>query len=303
MGTANFCTKYLIENGENIDVDKHLNYIDLIYDKCFDNHLFARHAYKHIILSCIRPKIHDYNIIDRLTHCFTIPQLYHIYKNRTEELFPHHYYDYAIDDIKKHNSSKKLFSYRYYLKRMIYNVGSATYILDYASSYMRETFGSFNINILKLAYYKIREVEFRWIGVRFVNNLLFKNISFKQIKRSIPAIMENHILLNDTIKENKYDYEMEDVPNILFLKYILKYHSDISENIFSGIAQRNVKVAIFVENYYPKSNFGLCMNNIRFCEYLIRSKKDNKKTPIFDLIKKILEKFSTKNICKMILYF
>lgn len=300
----NICAQYLINNTD-INLDELIDYTKIIHNKCFDNPIIAKYAYKYLT-SNKELKLCNYEIITKLTQCFTIPQLYRIYKNNTNKyLFPSHYYSYVIDVIKKqHNFSKKLFSYKYYLKRMIYNTGSATYILDYGCDYIRETFESFNVNILKLTHHKGTESEFRWNGVRFAYKLLFANMSFKQIRKSIFVIMRNHISLNDIVKSINYDYGKKNIPNILFLKYISKYHSDILEDMFSEIAQRNVKVALFIEKYYPKLDIGLLiMDNIQFCEYLIRSKKDNKKTLTFNLIKKILEKFSSKNICKLIMHF
>lgn len=302
----NECTQYLLENYKEINLDKCINFMDFIDNKCFNDPIFVKKVYKYLI-SSENIKVCNYDI-RRVVQCFTISQLKHIYT--ISDADNNISYDEVIIEIIRHHGNKNMVSYRYYLKYIINIVYNYTYILNNICKYARQIYDCFNINILP----QLCDDSSTSPSTKPLEKLITSDISFKQIKNSVNKITENDSKL-DVMIENTNFCGSRPV-NILFLKYISKYLPDFLEKFVSKmfIYQYNLKTIIFAEKNTTTFKLTLPVSIIKLnCstihenhpknfEYLIRSKKCHNNSA-FNLVKKILEKFSTKNICKTILYF
>ena len=269
--------------------------MDFIDNECFNDPTFVKNIYKHIAFN-------NYWLIsntnaERLAKCFTIHQLYCIYKNSRSKTYSYVYFDKVLTEMFERHKYKKLVSYRYYVKRILvlYSIYAGPELPKKFDKHIRNIYECFNINLQTLMYNKNKLYPEIVIDC-------FIGMSYKQFKTSVSVVMRgNSEVLGDMIRcIRSGEYQ----PNVIFLKCLLKYHPDYCKRIILNLScYDNVGVALFTEKYFPEIKDKLVISNFRFYEYLVRSKRCNDKNLRFDLIKKILEKFSTKNICKMILYF
>lgn len=286
------CTRYLLEKCKDIDIDEYINFLDFIDCDCFNDPAFAKEATKYIITN-INSKIRESNI-RRIIQCFTIPQLCRICIEVDSDDCT---YEEMILKIIDHYKRKRLRSYRYYLKYMLCKIDDFAYAIEF-SEYARQVYNCFDIDIL---FSLVNRLEINEYAGEYLRLSITSDISFKQLRNEINGIIKGGIKLDDIIRDIDLKFMQKPI-NVLFLKYLLRYFPNILKNIVQKI-RHSRNIILFIEKHFPELIFTIRFKSIKHkCEYLIRSKK-NHNYPIFNLIKKILEKFSTRNICKMILYF
>jgi len=287
------CTRYLLEKCKNIDT--YINFLDFIDNECFDDPSFVKEVLKYII-SNVNSKIYESNV-KRIIQCFTIPQLCRICTEVDSDYIS---YEEIILKVIDHYKYKRLRSYRYYLKHMLREIDDYGYISEF-NKCSRQIYEGFDINILP---WLVKQPSCDSYAIDCLIEFMISNTSFKQLKNGINKIAEYVVELRNMIKV--VDFRVIKSVNVLFLKYLLKYFPDLlSDNIqkiclnYRGCCN----TLLFTEKHFPKLIIWYKFESIKQkCEYIIRSKKHHN-SPVFNLIKKILEKFSTKNICKMIMYF